>query len=425
MGTIAQKLNYTLNSVTDAWNACIEKDALVPEEPRDIGQLGNSIRSIEQGTGEWFYNPQWIAEPEMPITQGASVVYKIFPSQLIVAFYVNIPASYRYTIDWGDGVIEASLPPSAINQHTYNFSTLVSPVDEDGNKTVVIKVYPTNVAQPINYIRFSQVNGVPYNNLVFAKVNCHSMTQTAQMFGSGSVTTVYRNASTLEAVYLKNIPPVSMAQFFNNCMRLRVIDTDGEPFVSNNLGSLFIGCTSLDGDFVVELLRTTNFTYSALGTVTSALDSLTYKCSTTDIEYGSPYILQGNLYCYTLDIREFMPQFTVAQFNFINENGFTLLNHIKLNWDSFKTTANQMISFSNARLFKFLDTTGTMGSNVTTISVAGTNAGIDFLATIIPDLLDRTGISPGTLNIQFTPAVTAITPTQIADIANKNWDLIL
>ena len=424
--SIADKLQYTLDGISDAWDACEEMDVIIPD-PKDIAELGNSIRSIEQGNGSWSYPLDWISEPEMPLNQGANVVYKIYPDQQNVAFYVNIQASYRFSIDWGDGIIESNLPPSSINQHTYNFSTLVAPIANDGNKTVVIKISPVNYAQPINYIRFSQVNGIPYNNLLFAKVNCENMSTAGQMFGSGSVTSVYRNPSLLEAVYVKNLPNTStftMPQFLNNCLRLRKIDTNGEIISSNNLGSLLIGTTSLDADLIIENTTTSNFTYSALGTVTSAFDSLVYRCPTTGIDYPSSYILSGNFYCQILDIRNFMPNLTASQFNFVNENGYTLLQTVKLNWNSFKTAPNQIISFSNARLFKFLETTGTMGNNVTTITVSGTNAGIEFLNNIIPDLYDRTGISAGTLNISFTPASNDITQTEIDAIQAKNWTII-
>lgn len=424
--SIADKLTYTAQGVADAWTACEAKGAIVPPVlptgGRDIGLLDNSIMSIEQGDGSWFYPADWVAEPDMPADPGVAAVYKIFPTQETVSFYVNTNStSGSVVVDWGDGTVE-TVPRYQI-QHTYDFDTLVSPITTDGNKTVVVKISATP-GYIATAVQLARTGGVNYNNLLLVKANCTGMTTMSQFMGAAVVDGTNRNASIAEAVFLTNMPTTATwPQAFSNCLSLRVFDTGDEPITANNMGTMLQGTTMLDGYIKLNYTGTGNYTYSSFGTTYSSMDGLKVINTTPTSTYGTAYILSTNLYCTELDMTEFLSQITPAEFIFTNAVGRGLLHTIKLNWDSFKTTANQSLKFTDARLFKTLETVGTMGTNVTGIDVSGTNAGAEFLETIIPELLDRTGLSAGTLNLSYSPATDLITPAQIAAITSKNWNI--
>lgn len=424
--SIADKLAYTAKGVEDAWTACEAKGAvmppILPTGGRDIALLDNSIMSIEQGDGSWFYPPDWVAEPDMPTETGVAAVYKIFPTQETVSFYVTTNSTLdSVLVDWGDGTVE-TLPRYQIS-HTYDFDTLVSPLTTDGNKTVVVKI----TAAPgfvVSVIQLARTGGTNYNNLLMAKINCSGLTSMAYLMGTTVVDGTYRNASIAEAVFLTNMPTTATwPQAFGNCIKLRVLDTEGQPIVSNNMNTILQGTTMLDGHVTLQYTGTGSYTYSSFGVVYSAMDSCKFINLVPTSSYNSTYLLSNNLYCTELDMSEFLSQITPAEFTFTNAVGRGLLSRIKLNWDSFKTTANQTLKFTDVRLFKFLETVGTMGANLTGIDVSGTNAGEEFLETIIPELLDRTGLSAGTLTLSFTPATDQITSAEIAAITAKNWNI--
>jgi len=51
--------------------------------------------------------------------------------------------SVNYTVDWGDGTIENYGASVYSLNHTYDFSTITSPLTSEGWKQVIVKIYPT------------------------------------------------------------------------------------------------------------------------------------------------------------------------------------------------------------------------------------------------------------------------------------------
>ena len=426
MSTTDDKLEYTLRGVEDAWTA-VEQQGVTPPANNDIGLLGASIREIEAGqTLRWTYPANWVPEPEMPDETGTNAVYKIYPEQDTVAFYAYTDNNTRYiTVDWGDGLVETNLVRGNLS-HTYDYESLTSPVTEDGSKTVLITIRATVPAtQPLSYIRLSQTNGLTYNNLVFYKTNCDQLTQMAYHSGHPSMNQAYWSPINLEACSLINVNRgVSFSNCFQHTVNLRTIDLNGESIVSSTLSNLLIGTRALDGLVDVTLNQATGtISYAGPGLAGSAFDELIFSVNTTSATFTSAYFLSSNFYCMMMDVRGMNAQCTITPFTFTNDT-VSPLEILKFNLDSFKTTANQTISFGNLKMLNELEIVGTMGANVTTITFNGSGLDSDIICQVIPHLLDRTSLAAGTFDIQFTSAVTSMSPADRAAVAAKNWNLV-
>ncbi len=85
----------------------------------------------------------------------------------------------NYTVDWGDGTIENYGASVYSNNHTYNFSTISSPLTEEGWKQVVVKIYPTNPADTFSsYVFVDQSTRIVNHwlDIKMASSTCNTLT---------------------------------------------------------------------------------------------------------------------------------------------------------------------------------------------------------------------------------------------------------
>lgn len=102
------------------------------------------IDIAKKGDGKWVRPAEWL-----PIDNLVSVgEHKFVGLCAVIDGQVNDlrvrVGSVNYTVDWGDGTIENYGASVYSLNHTYDFSTITSPLTAEGWKQVIVKIYPTN-----------------------------------------------------------------------------------------------------------------------------------------------------------------------------------------------------------------------------------------------------------------------------------------
>ncbi|CAB4194555.1 Bacterial surface protein 26-residue repeat [uncultured Caudovirales phage] len=109
--------------------------AVKSENSRAIGANPNTV--VDSDT--WIRPDDWLALPT-PTTHQMVGLFAVYDNDTqYLAFTAT--ASLGYTVDWGDGVVD-NWAGGATASHTYNYSTLSSPVSSRGYKMAIVKVYP-------------------------------------------------------------------------------------------------------------------------------------------------------------------------------------------------------------------------------------------------------------------------------------------
>lgn len=85
--------------------------------------------------------------------------------------------SVNYTVDWGDGTIENVGSSSYSSYHTYDFSTITSPLTSEGWKQVIVQIYPTNPIDTFAGYVFVDQSAKLVNNWLDIKMASSTCTQ--------------------------------------------------------------------------------------------------------------------------------------------------------------------------------------------------------------------------------------------------------
>lgn len=113
---------------------------------------GSGLAQTSSASAGGYVRPSdWPAVP-IPAADGINLLAMISQYGEVYTA-LNIQVTGGYTVDWGDGTVDA-WATSVQAQHLYNFSTLGTAVTSRGYKTAVVKVYPTVPGASITYFDF-------------------------------------------------------------------------------------------------------------------------------------------------------------------------------------------------------------------------------------------------------------------------------
>lgn len=217
-------------------------------------------------------NPEWTAAP----TLIAGDVYFLLRIDSNDDFnWFNLKATGgTYTIDWGDGSsILDTYASGTTYEHQYTFSSIVSPVNSDGYKTVWARVTSvntlTNITLPItsvsdtgslvnrtsthdrvlelyiNNVNLTSFTNIHYlNNLVYCYLGLNSFSTYTQLF-SGSSTLGIPSLQKVDITYIPNAVTVA-SYMFQNCYNLLEVVFPNSSNNITNFTNLFQYCYKLN-----------------------------------------------------------------------------------------------------------------------------------------------------------------------------------
>lgn len=134
---------------------------------KNVNITGGKLSSTIDASTGWVRNPDWLPLPEITAADNRFVgLFLVFENEYNqTTFYGN---NGSFAIDWGDGTSDVS--NSAVQTHVYDYSTIVSPINQyyDGRnyKQVIIDIVQVNTPSFFIIDRNNGINNNGGNNFV-------------------------------------------------------------------------------------------------------------------------------------------------------------------------------------------------------------------------------------------------------------------
>ena len=252
--TIASKLIELRDAVESIRAAIVAKGAALPTGS-PLTAFPAAVESISGGGEGWVRPSHWPALPEVDNRFSGLVRVPKPRNSTAADFVVAVTQrdSVPVQIDWGDGTTSTFGTGTA--PHTYNWNTMTGPEDADGFKYAVVSTTSSATQQPgYSFTSASGTSGwvdlwLPHNT-----ASSHALYLSGSRLGvhrvrySGKPTqtqeSMFRDMAMLREVDLRGAQPISLANWFNGCVRLEKI-TGLDTSLATLFNLAFYNCNAL------------------------------------------------------------------------------------------------------------------------------------------------------------------------------------
>ena len=252
--TIASKLIELRDAVESIRAAIVAKGAALPTGS-PLTAFPAAVESISGGGEGWVRPSHWPALPEVDNRFSGLVRVPKPQNSTAADFVVAVTQrdSVPVQIDWGDGT--TSTFGSGTANHTYDWNTMTGPEDADGFKYAVVSTTSAATQQPgYSFTSASGTSGwvdlwLPHNT-----ASSHALYLSGSRLGvhrvrySGKPTqtqeSMFRDMAMLREVDLRGAQPISLANWFNGCVRLEKI-TGLDTSLATLFNLAFNNCNAL------------------------------------------------------------------------------------------------------------------------------------------------------------------------------------
>ena len=252
--TIASKLIELRDAVESIRAAIVAKGAALPTGS-PLTAFPAAVESISGGGEGWVRPSHWPALPEVDNRFSGLVRVPKPQNSTAADFVVAVTQrdSVPVQIDWGDGT--TSTFGSGTANHTYDWYTMTGPEDADGFKYAVVSTTSAATQQPgYSFTSASGTSGwvdlwLPHNT-----ASSHALYLSGSRLGvhrvrySGKPTqtqeSMFRDMAMLREVDLRGAQPISLANWFNGCVRLEKI-TGLDTSLATLFNLAFNNCNAL------------------------------------------------------------------------------------------------------------------------------------------------------------------------------------
>lgn len=235
MGTIAEKLNYLMESKTLIENAIKHKGISI-DANTPFRELSNKIAQIETGgTGgggtpvadEWVRPTEWLSLPDnIDGVQKVSILNAVFDTD---SEFVAFTCRGAYTVNWGDGVVE-NYASNVKAEHKYDYTNVnlnSATVTKFGYKQCIITVTPQNSINltNINLQNFhNSIGGNASYDLTsgFLDIRINASLCTDLVLGASSTSSYVRHTM-LEQCLIGELAAIALDNLFYDCYSLQSV----------------------------------------------------------------------------------------------------------------------------------------------------------------------------------------------------------
>jgi len=223
---------------------------------RHVAQPQFPLRGLREGpAAPWVRPSDWPGLPWIPDSEQALVG--------LVAIHdtdqekITVYCAGNYTVDWGDGTAPVNTSANTLNQHQYDYASIVTPVTSRGYKTAIVKIYP-QAGQNLTMIELplkptgvgTQTFVAPWLDIQINAAFC------TQLFIGNDLSGGTARLDLLESCHIRAHSLVSAVRLLMDCTALRKLHWFDTTNVTD-VGGMLYQCYSLDE---IPLLNFQNLT---------------------------------------------------------------------------------------------------------------------------------------------------------------------